>query len=373
MKIVVLDNNYPSDTNLYGDVFVHARVQAYIARGHQVEVIAFFTRGESYSFEGIQVTCVATIEELKARIAVIDPDIIAIHIFQGWMLKKLVAKARVPIVVWVHGREALGWYRRPFDLRLNRQLAPHILGNVLQLSRMHKLFRRAAVHSDRLAVVFVSEWIQRAALRDTCTNLPTSHVIPNPIDGDLFSYLPKTDDQRTKVLLIRSFNSRIYANDIAVRAILELKRHAAFDEFKFTIIGMGRLFAELTAPLRSLANVTIRETFLSRSNIRYLHLQNGVFLSPARQDTQGVARCEAMSSGLVPITSRNSAIPEFISESSGYLCTKASEMSEAMLELRNSPAQFQRMSLSAATVVRAKAAAAMVIARELALLQQMIN
>ena len=41
-----------------------------------------------------------------------------------------------------------------------------------------------------------------------------------------------------------------------------------------------------------------------------LIVNNGIFICPTRQDAQGVSMCEAMSSGLVPITLYNTAIPE---------------------------------------------------------------
>jgi L-malate glycosyltransferase len=373
VRIAVLDINYPSDTNLYGDVFVHARVQGYVSRGHVVKVIAFFTREASYSFEGVAVISVSNLEELRSAIDDFAPDTIAIHIFQGWMLRKVVMRTTIPVVVWVHGREALGWYRRPFDLRVNREAVRHIAENVLQLCRMHQLYRYIATHRKRSAVVFVSEWLRRAAAQDALTSIQTGEVIPNPIDPGLFSYHRKADECRTKVLLIRSFDSRIYANDIAVKAILALRERPEFSEFKFTIVGSGKHFTQLTAPLRSLPNVRLVETFLTRDAIRELHLAHGVFLSPARQDTQGVSRCEAMASGLVPITSRNSAIPEFVNEETGYLCDGPIEMRNAMLELRNSPERFQRMSFAAAASIATKAGKDKVILQELALMQRLAS
>ncbi len=46
----------------------------------------------------------------------------------------------------------------------------------------------------------------------------------------------------------------------------------------------------------------------------------GVFLSPTRMDAQGVMMCEVMASGLLTISSDNTAIPEFIvDEQNGIL------------------------------------------------------
>ena len=53
---------------------------------------------------------------------------------------------------------------------------------------------------------------------------------------------------------------------------------------------------------------------MTHQQIADLHKQYGVFLCPSRMDTQGVSRDEAMSSGLVPITNKVGAIPEFLDE-----------------------------------------------------------
>ncbi len=370
----MLDINYPSDTNLYGDVFVHARVQGYLKRGHEVHVIAFFTRGESYSFDGVTVTCVSTLAQLRDSISSIAPDVIAIHFFQGWMLEKLVKQTSVPVIIWIHGGEALGWYRRLFDLHLDVEFTRYIASNVLQLTRMRRLYQYIRGNSEHAAIIFVSEWMRRIASTDAlCTVHPYS-IIPNPIDTGLFYFQPKDPALRTKVLLIRSFDSRKYANDLAMRAIDRLRVHPRFHELSFTIVGSGRFFTQLTLPLRSLPNVTLIEGFLTRASIQELHSRHGVFLCPTRQDAQGVSMCEAMSSGLIPITSRNTAIPEFVTAGeSGYLCDGPEEMATAMTELLESPERFERMSAAASRSIDAKAGSSTVIPAELSLMQRLVR
>ena len=370
MKIVVLDNNYPSDTNLYGDVFVHARVQGYLALGHEVHVIAFFSRGASFVFEGVAVRSVSTLEALLETIREIAPDVIAIHFFQGWMLRKLVLELSSPIAVWVHGMEALGWYRRLFDVSAFRRLPEHIAANVLQLVRMRALYGYVRQNSDRAALVFVSKWMRDTAATDALTNIRPFHVIPNPIDTALFSYQRKAVALRSRVLLIRSFGSKKYANDIAINAILALRYREGFEEFQFTIVGKGKYFATLTEPLRGMRNVTLKNMFVNRAEMRELHSRHGVFLCPTRQDAQGVSMCEAMASGLVPVTSLSTAIPEFVTHGeSGYLCTDGESVADAMYELWKSPEQFERMSAAAAGTIGAKASAEIVVPREIALMR----
>lgn len=372
MRIVVLDINYPSDTNLYGDVFVHARVKGYIERGHEVHVLAFFTRGESYSFEGVTVTSVSTLEELLRTIQGIAPDVIAIHFFQGWMLEKLVKRIELPVVVWVHGMEALGWYRRLFDLRVNGEFVRHVAMNTLQLWRMRRLYERVRTPQNRTALVFVSKWMRNVAAADVLYDIDPYAIIPNPIDTEIFRFQEKDLAARGRVLLIRSFGSRKYANDLAVKAILDLKGRSLFEHLSFTIVGSGKYFADLTRPLKDLTNVTLIERFLTRDEIRGLHAQHGIFLCPTRQDAQGVSMCEAMSSGLVPITSNNTAIPEFVEDGvNGFLCRAPSDMSRAIVSMWESPDRFQRLSREASRSIANKSGSSHVIPQELSLMQRM--
>jgi len=374
MKIVVLDINYPSDTNLYGDVFVHARVQGYLALGHDVHVLAFFTRGASYSFEGVAVTCVSDLGALRQAIQQIAPDVIAIHFFQGWMLRKLVLHTSTPIAVWVHGMEALGWYRRLFDVPSLRGFAKHVAANILQLVRMRDLYKYVGQNSDHAALVFVSKWMRDAAAMDALIDIRPYHIIPNPIDTTLFSYEPKSAALRSRVLLIRSFDSRKYANDIAVDAILALRQRANVDDFHFTIVGKGKYFAKLTEPLRTMQNVSIQNTFVDREQMRELHSRHGIFLCPTRQDAQGVSMCEAMASGLVPVTSQSTAIPEFVTHGeSGYLCGDSDSIADAIYELWESPERFERMSAAAAKAIDKKASSGTVIPREITMMLGLIG
>jgi len=71
-------------------------------------------------------------------------------------------------------------------------------------------------------------------------------------------------------------------------------------------------------------------------------------------DTQGVSRDEAMSSGLVPVTNRVAAIPEFVDENCGILAEPedAEGLAEGILALYNDPVLFQKLSIAAAERVR---------------------
>jgi glycosyltransferase involved in cell wall biosynthesis len=87
-------------------------------------------------------------------------------------------------------------------------------------------------------------------------------------------------------------------------------------------------------------------------------------------DSQGVSMCEAMCSGLIPVTSHSTAIPEFVTDGvSGFLTHSPSEIVAAVLTLFHSPATFSRMSAAAADEVRRKAALDIVVDKELDVLR----
>jgi glycosyltransferase involved in cell wall biosynthesis len=113
------------------------------------------------------------------------------------------------------------------------------------------------------------------------------------------------------VLFLATHESFVALNDLAVAAVLALRDKPWFARMRFTFVGDGPLFEAILAPLRPLANVSIRRGFLRQEEIARLHGEHGVFLVPTRLDTQGVSRDEAMASALVPVTNTVYAVPEF--------------------------------------------------------------
>ena len=71
-------------------------------------------------------------------------------------------------------------------------------------------------------------------------------------------------------------------------------------------------------------------------------------------DSQGCSMCEAMSSGLVPITTNITAIPEFVDSKCGFLCESENyvEMADSIEKLYNDPELFQKMSLNSSNRIR---------------------
>jgi glycosyltransferase involved in cell wall biosynthesis len=192
-------------------------------------------------------------------------------------------------------------------------------------------------------------------------------VIHNPIDTTLFAYHPKPPEQRKKILSISSYASRVYANDLSVRAIQLLAKRPWFGELVFRFVGDGRLFDEVLAPLRQFDNVVIERRFLLPDELRDMHQKHGVFLCPKRFDSQGVSRDEAMASGLVPVTNAVGAIPEFVNAECGVLAPAEdfAGLAAGIESLYLDGNRFATMSLNASRRVRRQSDIDSIVAKEI--------
>jgi len=158
---------------------------------------------------------------------------------------------------------------------------------------------------------------------------------------------------------------------LTVEAILHLSEKTFFKELEFTIYGDGEYFDELIKPLERFENVNLFKEFLSQEEISKIHKEYGVFICPTRWDSQGVSMCEAMSSGLVPISNKVSAIPEFVTHlKTGLLAYPESAVSLAyqIEKLYLDEDLFLNLSRNTASEIRNIADESIVITKEMAVI-----
>lgn len=368
---LVLTNHYPADGDLYRNAFVHRRVIDYRKQGARVDIFRFRT-GEKLryrEFEGIDVVSGGA-EALAALLRSNSYRAVLVHFLDEAMWHVLREHAKsARLLVWLHGAEVQAWHRRSFNYQSESERDAAKLKSARRDTFWRTVLRELPSGGK---LIFVSRHFLEQTLGDL--GLAPSHphctVIHNLVDGELFRFDPKPAAQRTRVLSIRPYVSRKYANDLAVAAILELSRKPYFDQLSFLLIGDGPLFDETVAPLRSFPNVQLEKSFLTQQQIAELHRSYGVFLCPTRDDTQGVSRDEAMASGLVPVTNRVSAVPEFVDESCCMLAAPESylELAGGIARLFEDPALFTRMSERAAERVRRQSSNVHTTHRELALI-----
>lgn len=373
-RTMVLTNNYPDYADLYRNGFLHSRLRRYAAQGLRPSVFRLRdTHKPTFSeFENIDVVTAegdildAMLSQPQAYSAV------AVHFLMPGMWEVLKRHLdRIEVTVWIHGFEIQPWTRRRFNFTTPEALER---GKAESAARMAFWRRLLKAPHPNLKLVFVSQNLAETAMEDLGIRLaPESYaVIHNPIDTGIFHYIPKSAEQRRNVLMIRPFNAPVYATDMAVEAIRILSHRPCFAELNFRIIGDGPLYDETVAPLHGMANVTLRRAFLSHAEIAQEHRWGGIFLVPSRLDSQGVSRDEAMASGLVPVTSRVGAIPEFIDESCGFLAPPedARGLADAIEQLYHDPDLFLRLSQAASMRVRAQSDAALIIPKEIAVIRR---
>lgn len=372
-QALVLTNHYPAADDLYRNGFVHRRLVDYAARGLRADVCCLQpnTALRYHEFEGIDVVRGGK-SILEGMLALRSHRVVLVHFLDEAMWKLLGPYLDdIQVMVWVHGSEVQPWHRRQFDIANELELEQAKLASE---SRM-KFWRSVlTTPHPNLKLVFVSQYFADEVQEDVGIRLPRSsyEIIHNLIDVELFSYEPKPVEQRKKILTIRPFASRKYANDLSVQAIVELSKKPFFGDLEFRVIGDGRLFDDTVAPLRGFHNVIIERGFLTQNEIAALHKDYGVFLSPTRMDAQGVSRDEAMSSGLVPITTDVAAIPEFVDDKCGFMAPldDASGLAAGIEALYHDPARFERMSAAAASRVRGQSGPEQTTGRELELIRK---
>jgi len=366
---LLVTNHYPSYDDLYRNGFVHSRVRAYRQHGVNVDVFRL-RKNQAVTYHEFEDTDVLTgsAETLERMLQSGRYDSVLVHFLDADMWEVLRRHLHhTKVTVWVHGAEIQPWWRREFNFTTEDQLQ---LGKLESEKRL--VFWRSVLQPmpANLKLVFVSRHFAETVMEDLGFRIPEGHyeIIHNPINTTLFDYQTKPIEQRRKILSIRPYTSRTYANDQSVQAVLALSEESWFADLEFRFIGDGALFEETLAPLRQFSNVCIERGFLKQVDIAALHKDFGVFLCPSRMDTQGVSRDEAMSSGLVPVTSAVAAIPEFVDAQSGVLAAGESvnELAAGIARLYLKQDVFARMSRAAADRVRRQSDASRTIQQELA-------
>lgn len=347
---ILLSNGYPSKEKLYDNAFIHRRVIEYIHRGFEGIVLVIRPEHEKlnkYSYEGVTVYEVNHIKATQI-IQKNQSSKLFIHFIDPYIMKSIRnANHCYEIYTWVHGTEALSWKRRLFNLRPNvKQILSFVKYIVVNQRQMKFMNRVINDNNLNMKFIFVSNWMKVILEQDAKVSIPSNKytIIPNIVDENLFKFKEKDNNMRFKVLSIRPYTSRKYANDISVKVVKELSKKKYFSQFEFTFFGNGFMFEKILRPIMHFENVRINKCFLSQQEIVNQHEKHGIILAPTRQDAQGVSMCEAISSGLIPIVSNNSAIPEFTNDKFAYLCENVDDFVRAFDRIYEESDEFKQKS-----------------------------
>lgn len=358
---LIIANAYPDDENIYNYMFLHRRVKNYLAAGLNIDIFRVDSKERglrTYVFDGVTVTT-GDRDAYEEYIAASGHATFLVHFPLEYIIAPIRRhKARTPIIAWLHGYETLSWHRRWYDtvnsgefIDKVKSLQNHVI--------YHKVpFLQGLYQAKDLDIRFVtvSDWFLKHSIEpDAGVRVDNVSVIPNVVDAKLFPFISKSPEMRFKVLVIKPFTAQKYANDLVVKAILALQKSRHFANVQFTICGDGPLFDETLEPLKDFSNVRFTKKFLRQTEISSLHEEHGVFLSPTRWDSQGVSIGEAMSSGLVPISTAISAIPEFVEHGQSGLLAPPEDpegLASCLEQLFDSAETFTRLSERAAIHAR---------------------
>ncbi|PWK14646.1 spore maturation protein CgeB [Psychrobacter immobilis] len=344
---LILAKQYPAYDDLYKYGFLHSRLRSYKNNGFYPDMFKIINSksGEAFrEFESIDVFN-GNKNNLREVLSSGQVKNVFVHLLDKDMWEVLTDfKDVLNISIWLHGAEVQSWKRREFDFvgstkdetSKKKRLADN------RVKFWQKLIKEDL--NSRVKLIFVSKTFLHEVESDLGFDIPNGNklVIHNYVDSNIFKYSEKEADDRFKLLSIRPYMGPKYGNDITVQAIQELANYEFFNKLEISVYGDGPEFDSINRPLLEYDNVHLHKRFLSHSEIVDVHKENGVFLNPTRWDSQGVSRDEAMSSGLVVVTNKVAAVPEFISDKEGALFEGENihEMVKEIVKIIKNPTVF---------------------------------
>ena len=351
---LVLAKQYPAYDDLYKYGFLHSRVRAYKNHNHIVDILQFTNDNSSLGFREFESIDVFSGNESHLRSTLESGQItnIFVHLMDKnmWNIIKDYRDS-IKITIWLHGAEIQSWKRREFDLV---GLTDAEVERKKKLADNRVAFWKQLINeelNENIKLIFVSNTFLSEVEEDLELTIPADNkmVIHNYVDGSIFNYQERKADDRLKLLSIRPYSGPKYGNDITRDAILELSKYNFFEDLEVNIYGDGEEFDTINESLLEFENVHLHKRFLTHDEIAEAHKQHGVFLNPTRWDSQGVSRDEAMSSGLVVVTNKVAAVPEFISDAEGALfeAEDVESMVERVKEIIDDSEAFLKKSRSA--------------------------
>lgn len=368
--ILVLVYNYKSEKEPYVNGFVHTRIKAYQEHGLDVRVFVLNRKKAktSYTFDGVDVT-VGYKDELSDYIERNNIKTICIHFLDYKMISVLKKVRRtLDLFVFVHGAEALKWYQRLFpgivtSFKSFMVFIAGIINNTLDMTNIRSFLKHT---HHKVHLITVSEWMRDIACKNwKCKDTFEWTLIPNIVNTELFKYYKKEPEFRFRLLSVRPYFTGKYANDITAKIVMRLSELPDFEKFYIKIAGDGRLYDKITGPLKNFKNVKLQKKLFQQNELAQMYKNYGVFLCPTRQDAQGVSMCEAMASGLVPVTLCNTAIPEFLPHIQELRCNSVDDMVNLIVKLCGNKELFEKLSSECSRFIQEKCGYENTVQREI--------
>jgi glycosyltransferase involved in cell wall biosynthesis len=331
---------------------------------NQVLIISFWNPTAQYPQQGI------FIQEQAAAVCSLRENVIFLQInvlsSDNWLLKKTTEDVpffkNKKIVINLYSRLWKFWYVNPWALsriiyrfikRRGDEIIPSVIhANVISpcgivgyllAKRMgakllisehwskaekllkHPLYRRVALkaYHSSFAVICVSEFLTRRI--SDATGHKNLVTIPNIIDTDIFTYMPKPalGDVPFRMLCVASWRlpKRL---DLIFEALSSFAAEIPGD-IELTVVGTGEQ-AETFKNRITPPNLKVRWAgSLDRQAIAILLQSSSLFLHASDIETFSIVTAEALATGTPVLASRTGALPELINEQNGILAENTLE------------------------------------------------
>jgi glycosyltransferase involved in cell wall biosynthesis len=315
MKLAIITSRYPSKDNPYNHMFVHTR-SLYFIKQKNIKLTVFIPSkiDESYIFENVKV-----IKTSSQNIAkdILNFDLTYLHLLNiylnqklsGWNIYTSIIDNNIPCAMYIHGSEAQKYGTRNFDYDFSiRETLKFFYKDFYFIPKIKKIVKAI---NDRKNSIFLapSTWMIKEAEENLSIKFNNFEVIPNGIDTKMFKFY-NLYENRYKLITLRPLESPKYAVDVAIEIMRYLPK-----EFILDIYGKGRFqknYQDLINKYNLENRIKIVNKFIDRKDLNSFFSNYGIALMSTRMDAQGVSMCEAMSSGLLTVSSYSTAIPEFI-------------------------------------------------------------
>lgn len=301
---ILLGSPVPTAETPYVKAFVHTRLVEYRALGYECRAFYIAPKYYAEKIDGIWYESISEshlLEIIKRQ----SPSAVLVHFVNKSIYTFLSQHSfDIPVVLWVHGWGMISW-RRSFSFERNLSI-DYALSIYLKVRGLY--YYRQLLKRD-FKWVYVSQWMKKMADEDSHRKAKDFAIIPNPIDDKLFKFSIKSEQQKFRILIARSFDGMKYAPDTIAKIV---KTFLKDERFNITIAGAGRYYHKYVNQFSGCKNVAIfKEGLLSRELFAQMCSCHGYFLCPTRMDTQGVAMCEAAMAGCIPITNPYPSVYEF--------------------------------------------------------------
>ncbi|WP_188458246.1 glycosyltransferase family 4 protein [Psychroflexus planctonicus] len=329
MKVAIITSKYPSKKFPYRHMFVHIRVKKMIELGVDVQVLVCTNKELSYSFEGVNVhqyNNTSIIKQLSSF------DVVYLHLLNlyplqkadGWPIYQHIMQNKIPFCMYVHGNEVQKYTARKYEYNYSLKETLKWLKKDLWVIPKMKKFVESAILLSYGKFIFPSKWMHQETQRNLDVKIKKPIFIPNGINTDFYSY-QDTSQNRYKLISIRPFSAQVYHIEKTIEVMEHLPK-----KYTLSLFGQGKylkVYKKLIKKKKLSKRVKIIEEFLQPKEMLEQYRKHGIFISTTRQDSQGLTILEAMSSGLLGVSTLNTAKPEFIThKETGVLANTPEEI-----------------------------------------------